>query len=145
MEQFSDREKQMYYPQWVPDEKGGGQTVKSQEDHAKLFPDHYDEWLSKLNPPPKSEEELNGAIQAEREACIKFVDGYPTHAILAKEIAKALRKSRNAGGFNAAKVLPTGSLNKSTAKSDAAARAKVNVAQGLDAEITEQPELAPAE
>lgn len=118
MEKFSAAETSRYYPQWVPDAKNplGGQVVKTQDDHIAKFPDHYDEWLTKLNPPPKSEEELNGAVMAEREACIKFIESYPTGTIHAKEIAKALRKSRSMGIGN---VVPTGTLNKSTKKSNA--------------------------
>jgi hypothetical protein len=89
MEQFSEIEKRKYWPQWVE-----GQVVKTQDDHMTRFPDHYEQWLTTINPPPKSEAELTGAILAEREACIKFVSNYPTGTLLAKDIAKDLRKSQ---------------------------------------------------
>ena len=114
MQQFTDAEMKRYYPQWVPTGKDGkgnptGITVKDPDDHMARFPEHYEEWLTKLNPPPKSEEELTGAVLAEREECIKFVQNYPTGKNLAAEIARALRKSRSMGSAAArvpAKTLP---------------------------------------
>lgn len=100
-EKFSDVEAKRYYPQWVPvptvANPNAGATVQNQEDHVTRYPEHYDKWINTLNPPPKSEEELYSAVLAEREACIDFVKNYPTGTLLAKDIAKDLKKSRESG------------------------------------------------
>ena len=110
-EKFSEVEAKRYYPQWitVAGHPAGGVTVQSQEDHIIRYPDHYDKWINTLNPPPKSEEELYAAVLAERNECIEFVKNYPTGTLLAKDIAKDLKKSRESG-VSTKGIVQTGSL-----------------------------------
>ena len=92
--EFTPEEQSKFWPQWIPSGEGKGEIVASQEDHRTRFPKHYEEFVSSLTPAPHTDEERTAAVLAEREACIQFVENYPTGQKFAREVAKALREAR---------------------------------------------------